>query len=78
MIEVIQVIKVTKNRMTVSWMAEAVVMDCLVRKRSFDFFLLKLILDFSLYFYLFSIILAHSEVFKSSLFRFFTLSIQIL
>lgn len=50
-----------------SWMAEAVVMDCPVRKGSFDFFLLKLILDFSLYFYLFSMILAHSEVFKPSL-----------
>jgi len=54
MIEVIQVIKVTKNRMTVSLMAEAVVMDCPVRKKSFDFFLLKLILDFALYFYLFN------------------------
>ena len=50
----IEVIKVTKNRMTVSLMAEAVVMDCPVRKKSFDFFLLKLILDFALYFYLFN------------------------
>ena len=54
MIEAIIVTKVTENSMTVSLMAEAVVMDCPVRKRSFDFFLLKLILDFALYFYLFN------------------------
>ena len=57
MIEAILVTKVTENSMTVSLMAEAVVMDCPVRKRSFDFFLLKLILDFALYFYLFKFFL---------------------
>ena len=78
MIEVIQVIKVTKNRMTVSLMAEAVVMDCPVRKKSFDFFLLKLILDFALYFYLFNDFSSFWGFQTFSLFRFFTLSIQIL